>query len=209
METTVFNFQRTSLYCIQTYRRFMEDVVAIASIVAGFGSLIVAAILTASYAQQSKTYRLQLEAEEKQNEIDRRQEMLDSARLVMDLDEYFKTDTAGKLIEAVMGRKLGDELLSEEYFLKFHECISHLSLICKFYQDGLITPIHMRNFFYSTLMAFDDNDWVHDYLDKHRGKYLFLYIGLQEIRKEFPRHTDPFEQQKTLFDQTTRNDYNI
>ena len=174
------------------------DIPTLLSTIAGFGSFAVAAVLVMSYAYQAKTYK-------KQNEIDQHQVTLESARLVLDLDARLKTDEANMLMAAVTNDKMGAELLSEKYNKIFHTYINDLVIICKFYQEGLITRMHMRNFFYAPIMMFDDNDWVHDYLDKYRGGYTFLYSCIVEIRKEFPRHTDPFEQQKTLFDHTARN----
>ena len=178
----------------------------IVGVIAGFGSFAVATVLALTYAQQARTNKRQLEADKAQNDINERQVMLDSAHLVLDLNEYFMTEGVDEFMEGVISKGLGEELLTEKYNRTFFKCINHLNIICKLYMDKLITPMHMRNFFYSPLMALDDNDWIHEYLDKNRGGLIFLYRCLQEIRKEIPRKTDPFEQQKRLFDQTLKYD---
>ena len=177
----------------------------IVGIIAGLGSFAVAAVLALTYAQQARTNKRQLEADKIQNNINERQVVLDSAHLVINLDAYLHTDEIADLMDGVVTKRLGKEFLTKKYNRTFHRCINHLNLICKFYMDELISLRHMRNFFYSPLMALDDNDWIHEYLDKNRGSYGFMYLSIQEIRKEFPRKTDPYEQQKSLFDQTSRH----
>lgn len=129
--------------------------------------------------------KLQYKEQKRQADIDERQAIHNSALLVLELEKQMRTKEFRDVLDQIQWG-WGKQFENDKYFIPLIRYINYISLICSFHRDGLITEEHIGRHYDQTIIEFDDNDWVHEYLKKGK-EFRFIRDRLSVIRKKHPR----------------------
>lgn len=110
-----------------------------------------------------------------------KQDKLDSARMVLEIDKEFRTDGFRKIHEKVVAGKV--DVTKEPYRVWLDRYLGYITLVYKFHKDKVIHKDHIVDFYDGYLPIFNDNQYVREYIEKHNVEFLYLYERLQRIRK--------------------------
>lgn len=162
---------------------------AVATACAVVASAVVAAVIWKSNARiyeiQKRQHSTYLDEQRRQSTNMERQKNLDSARLVLSLDSQMRTGEFREVLNQVQ-HGWDKEFDMYEYQIHLIRYLNFITVICSFYEDGVLTEKHMVRHYDNTLMAFDDNNWVHEHI-KNTEENVLIRRRLEEIRKHVKR----------------------
>ena len=155
------------------------SITAIATMLAAAASASVALVIVIT---QRKAHNIQLKQLKHQVGLAERQENLDSARLVIEIDKQFRTDEFRDVLRHMQDDKWGEkEYSDDENRRHLDRFINYVSAICSFHVDGVLTETHMRRHFDGELIELDKNPWVSAYVQEH-AEWRLIHARLKDIK---------------------------
>lgn len=105
-----------------------------------------------------------------------RQTKVDSARLVLDIDNQMRTPEFREVLNQVQSG-WAKEFEDEEYKVHLLRYLTIIHTICIFHRDDVLTETAMTDNYDYTIETFDNNDYIHDIFQHAEG------VGFDLIRK--------------------------
>ena len=110
-----------------------------------------------------------------------KQNKLDSARMVLEIDKEFRTEGFRNIHELVVAGEV--DVTKEPHRVWLDRYLGYITLVYKFHEDKVIHKDHIVDFYDGYLPIFDGNKYVREYIKKHDVEFLYLRKRLQRIRK--------------------------
>lgn len=114
-----------------------------------------------------------------QTKLAERQQELDSARLVVELDAVYRTEKFREIAELMFDRKINlNDKEQKRWFLRY---INHTQFVCKLYYNKMITESDMGLMYGGLAALLRRNKRTIEYVEKHKKwlNYLYWYINLE------------------------------
>ena len=112
----------------------------------------------------------------------KRQASVDSARLIFDIDNQLRSCEFREVLNQVQ-HGWGEQFNKDKYRIHVIRYINILNTVCIMQKNGAITKEYMEIVYDLSLIAFDNNDWVHSYLEQ-MPDYSFMVNRINKIRKK-------------------------
>ena len=100
------------------------------------------------------------------NEI-KRQRLMDSARLTLDMIKWLGDDDLKQLIRYIQRQ---DPTIKYDPVI-LERLLNHFDIIARFYEDGSIDLSHIEQSYGEVLKRFNADDQIREYLDQHKDLY--------------------------------------